>query len=130
MKRVKILNAIACEYVASGAYGKHNLVNVYAGDILVEHFPARIPLAFYIELMPDRGLPKSIDIAVTENRKKRLELNVDVEFPEGHPGLLILPQMALAMNKDTEVRLVASGEGVRPTTLKRIKISVGPILRA
>lgn len=127
MKQIKTGNAVACEYAALGAYGKHTLVNIYTGDIVVQELPARIPIAFYIEVIPDSGMPSSIKLEVFQNKKLRFAATAEFEFEADKIGLVVLPQLPFSLEKNTEVRLVASCEGYKATTLVRKRISVGPI---
>lgn len=124
MKQFKVQNAIACEYVSQGAGGRHTLLNVYTGDTLVHQVPALIPIAFYIELMPDKSHPPLIKVAVLKNNDKMAEIEAKFEFVEGHVGVLVIPQMGWPISADTEVKVVASGRGMRSTVLKEMKIRV------
>ena len=127
VKSVKTGPAIACEYVAAGANAKHTLVNVYTGDILVPEFPARIPMAFYVEIIPDKDFPRDLRLQILQNKKVSADLAAQFDYEEGKVALVTLPQMAVSLTKETEIRLVVSGEGLRPTTLVKKKISVGTI---
>lgn len=127
MKQFKTANAVACEYVALGSNNKHTLVNVYGGDIIVREFPARVPLAFYIEILPDRGMPSRAKLQVLQNKKLRAEIDAEFEFEPGKLAAIILPQLPYVISKDTTVRVVAECEGYSRTTLLKKTISVGEI---
>jgi hypothetical protein len=130
MKQIKVGNAFACEYVALGSNNKHTLVNVYTGDILVREFPANIPLAFYIEIVPDPEMSQLLKIQVLQNKKLKGELVGEFEFEPDKVALAIIPQLPFTIAKDTTVRVVAQCEGGRSTTLIAKKIKVGPVQTA
>lgn len=56
-KKIRIGNAILCEYVAPGSYNKNVLVNVYSGDIIVQSLPATVMFGLYVEVHnPGEGI--------------------------------------------------------------------------
>jgi hypothetical protein len=130
VKQVKISTAIACEYIAQGSTNKHTLVNVYGGDdILVPQFPALIPLAFFLEIIPDHDTPKMLEIQILANRKVLHKFAGILTRDEAaaRRGLLIIPQMPWMLERETEIKLVLAGEGIKTTTAISKKIRVGPI---
>ena len=128
MKQIKAGTVISCEYIALGSHGKHTLVNVYTGpDLVVQQFPAAIPLAFYIEIIPDRSLGNAMKVQIFHNKKIRFEAAAEFEFEEGRTGLAVLPQMRWSFDKETNVRVVISCEGFKPTTVFTKRIRLGDV---
>lgn len=127
MKQIKTGNVIACEYAALGSHGKHTLVNVYTGDILVQKFPALIPIAFFFEIIPEPGMPNDLKIDVFQNKELKASLGAEFQFNVSQLGLAVLQQMPFSIAQNTEIKVVASCEGYKETTLIKKKVSVGPI---
>lgn len=127
MKKLKVINSHACEYVAQGAYGKHTLVNIYGGDIRVKSFPATFPLAFYIEIEPTATESKEIKITVFQGRKVLAEAMASFEFEVGKTGVITLPPLPVSFTENTDIRVVATGEGFSQTVLIRKTVEVGEI---
>jgi hypothetical protein len=127
MNYVKAKLAIACEYVAMGANGKHTLVNVYSGDIIVREFPARIPISFFIELESGINADKTLTIEVFSNKKRVAKAVAEFELEKERVGLINLPQLPLSLDGPTVLKVLISGDGIKSTTLLRKTISVGPI---
>lgn len=125
VKRFKVRNAIACEYVAQGAYNKHNLVNVYSGDIVVREFPTRFPLSFYVEMDLDISAPKKFELVLYEGKKKRARLSADFDYEPGKIAVFTLPPLPFNLEKPTQIRLVATGEGYADTVLIKKSVDVG-----
>lgn len=127
MKRLKIGNVLACEYAALGSHGKHTLINLYAGDIVVREFPATFPLAFYIEIFPQADTPQRLNIIISQGRQKRAEVAAEFAFEPSKVGVIVLPQLPLTFSKNGEFRVVITGEGLIPTTVLKKKVSTGKI---
>ena len=127
MKQIKAAVALACEYVANGSNGKQVLVNVYTGETLVRAFPARVPMAFYIEVIPDADMPRELKFEVFQNKQRIAELIAEFEYEAGKIVLIPIPQLPLDLKEETTMRVVASCEGFRSTTLLSKRILVGHV---
>lgn len=127
MKNLRVGNVIACEYVALGSYGKHTIVNALTGGILVNELPAVVPLAFYIELILTPDTPKPIKIEVFQDQILKGTLAASFEYELGDTALLVVPQLLFTLDRKTTIRVAASGDGLKRTTLVSKEIDVGPI---
>ncbi|MFD0850465.1 hypothetical protein [Sphingosinicella xenopeptidilytica] len=125
MKKLKIVNSLACEYVARGSYGKHTLVNAYAGDIRVRSFPATFPVAFYAEVIPPKSIRQDIKFTVFQGRKKRAEAMASFEFEEGKVAVLSLPPFKFTFAESSKIRVIASGEHFAQTVLLEKMVQAG-----
>lgn len=68
----KIRNAILCDFMRQENTGKHILIGVYNGDVVLDAMPASIPLTFWVDVV--------IPPLITE-----LTFDIKVEWP-GQPG--------------------------------------------
>lgn len=123
MKQIKAENVLACEYISVGANGKPILLHTYVGDILVPEYPARFPLAFYIELAPDPALPRNIKFQVLQGSKLRAEYEVEFEGEMKKVGLMAIPPVMFTFDKDTNVRVIATCEGYKDSVILRKKVT-------
>jgi hypothetical protein len=127
VKKIRTGTVIACEYIAAGSNAKYTLVNVYTGpEILIQRYPAAVPVAFYIEIIPERSMG-ALTFRVFQNKKLRIEVGAQLEFEEGKTGLATLPQVGWLIDKPTTLRVVVSCEGFKPTTVYTKRIRVGEI---
>jgi len=117
MAKIKFGTALACEYVAEGSNRKQTLVNVYAGDILVPHFPINLAIAFYVEIGPDDNLPPEFEITIKNGRKTILSAEVRFQINRGYPTMLSFPQTVLRLDAATTIKLIASSKGFSDTVL-------------
>lgn len=127
MKSIKTGNVMAAEYIGLGANKKHNLINVYTGDILVQSLPAKLPFAFYIEIFPEEGMGNTLHLKVIQNKKVKGQAEASFEFEPNKIALIVLPAVQFDIPKETEIKIVASAEGYGPTTILKKKIMVGEI---
>jgi hypothetical protein len=129
MKKVKIGNAVLCEHVAQGANNKHILINTYSGDIIVQSFPANIPLGFYIEMeMPDAA-PREIDVDLVYGGKTRVIAKATVSGMGGM-GVLAIPLVPFTLERPGKFEVYISAYGVARTIAIRKNISQGNVARA
>lgn len=127
MKRIKIGNALACEFIAPGATGKPTLANVFSGDILVQEMPARISLAFYIEILPDQDIPKVILLQLMLGKKTLAIAEAEIELEPGKMGVIALPAAQVTIQEDTKLKVIATGEGFARTVIIEKAITKGEI---
>jgi len=128
MNKIKSGRVIVCEYVAQSAYGKHTLVSVYSGDILVQSLPARVPFAFFIELeIEGDGGPTQLKIDVLLGEKSKISADVKIDFEHGKPGVIVLQQSLFQIDEATDLKVKASIDGGRAVTLVRKSINLGVI---
>lgn len=117
-----------CEYVALGAHNKHTLVNVFTGDVLVANFPANFHAAFYVEIVPYEGQPEDMMFTLMAGRKTLAKLGLQFKGIEANKtALLTFPQVVVKATKEVDLKLIASCDGFKETTVLRKKIMTGVI---
>ena len=128
MKKLKSVVGLACEYIANGQFGKYNLVNMYpTGDIIVQSFPAIVPMAFYIELDANFSGEFEIQIEILLGKKLVVKLGSSIQFEQGKLGLIALPQLPLELAAPSVLKVVAKVEDIKPTTLIQKRFIHGQI---
>jgi hypothetical protein len=128
MPKLKLGNAIVCEFVAQGVNNKHSIINNYAGDIFVGEFPTRLPLAFYVELVADFTKTVEGSISVLLGRKKIAGLAAEFDFVEGIPNILVAPTASILIEKSCTLRLTVDIAGHKPIVAIRKQINLNPKL--
>jgi hypothetical protein len=126
----KVTNAIACEHLASGHAGKYILINTYAGDILVAEFPARVAMAFYVELEPKKFGKLPLNIQLTIDRKVIIHGVSEASFEKGNAAIIAIPDGILTFERKSIFKLSLWVEGSKPVTVlkKEIRLSDKPII--
>jgi hypothetical protein len=114
MTKLKLGNAIVCEFIAQGINNKHSIINNYAGNIFVAEFPANVSLAFYIELFADFTATLKGSITVSLDKKKIASLDAEFEFKEGIPNIVVAPTASILIEKQSTLNLVVSIAGHKP----------------
>ena len=128
MKTIRTKSALICEYLAAGANLKHTLINMYStGDIIVQEFPAVIPIAFYIEIEVNFDGLHQIEFHVLLGKKLIAKLVAEFEFEVGKLGLVTLPQIPLQLNGPEELKIIAKSSEIKTTTLIRRKLIRGDV---
>lgn len=131
MKTIKSRTALACEYVGQGSFFKHTLVNMYtSGDIIVQSFPALIPIAFYIEIEVNFSGTHEIEAQVIYGKKVIAKLTAEFEFEEGKLGLITLPQLPVRLDGPSEIKVTAKSAEIKTTTLIKKRFVQGEIPNA
>lgn len=127
MKGIKAKNVVVCEHIIEGKNNKHTLINTMAGDILVENFPANIPIAFYIELMSQEAGILAVDIKIMLGRKQIAGGEAEVPFKKNESAILALPTALLKVDAPTTLKVVLQWDGAKPVTLVTKTFSQGPV---
>lgn len=124
MNKLSVANALACEFTIAGLNNKHTAANIYAGDILVQSFPAQIAMAFYIELMPNFSATIPGKISVHFAGTVLAQIDADFSLERGNPNILLLPQAMLTLPKAGKIKIMIELEGHKPLTAltKSIKL--------
>ena len=117
MIRIKSTNAVVCEHCIEGKSNKHTLINTMAGDILVEKFPANLPIAFYIEFTSSEAGHANADIKIMLGRKKVAGGSASILFNESKIAVLAVPSALLVVDAPTTIKLIIQWEGNKPATV-------------
>lgn len=129
MTKITKHNVIACEYAAQGANSKHTLVNIYSGNIMVAELPATFPIAFFIELaFSESAGDTKIKIDVQINGKSKFGVEGAFALQDDLPAILMIPQISLRIEKNAELKVLASVNEGRSVTLFKKSISLGPVM--
>ena len=107
----KLGNVVLCEHIVEGLRNKHTLINTYSGDILVEEFPAIIPVSFYIEVRPTGAFKGEIMIKLLLGRKEAMRGGAAVDFQSNVPAVVAIPTGLLQIQKATTMKLLIGIEG-------------------
>lgn len=124
MPNVNVGNAILCEYVGQGSNGKHVLVNVYSGDILVDELPADINFAVYLEVIT--GVEK-IDVELVLGGTTFMRGSAISEHAnENQTTVFALPLFQLNVKEPAAIEVFLSAEGYDRTLALRKSIYLNP----
>lgn len=127
-KQDHIRNFLLCDNVVTDIQHRHTLVAVYANDILVPEFPARIRLALYGEFVTGRAGDHYIelDFLADGNNILKAVLRLTITDPDQVTPLLV-PGLDVAIAQEVDLALAATCNGKRPKELIRKKIKQGTI---
>lgn len=119
-KSAKIGNALLCEYVAKGDGGKNTLVNVFAGNILVSEFPARLMFGLYFEIIPGDKEIKKGDLQILRDGK--MVATATMEFApsaQDVPMATVLQSFPVPFEQPGSIDIKFSIDGGRPIQVLR-----------
>jgi len=131
-KKFHVGNAVLAEYVAKGDRNKHNLVNVYSGDVIVQKFPVDLGFGLYVELLrpsPD-DLPNEFTIELKFDGKAIVagrgsaESNVD-----STSSVFLIPLFHFTAQDAGQLELFISAAGFQKRTLISKRIYSGDVTK-
>ena len=126
-KKLKVGNAILCEYVAMGANNKHILINVFSGDVIVQEMPADLRFGLYVELArPQSPHTEKFTFQILVNG----EVKIGGEFEmvdDTTVGIVMLQQFPLRILVPSTINLVLTAEGYAKATALSKTVSLGAI---
>lgn len=125
-KKIRVGNAMLCEYVTRGSLNKHILVNAYSGNVVFKALPREFGFGLYIEVLGEQefsALAMSIRLSGTEIAS----LSAEPPDTEGF-GTLIVPMIQTRIEAPTtlEVYLSAPRYATTLALSKRLYVAPGP----
>ena len=123
--KFKIANAIMCEFLSGPVNNKHTLVNVIPGELILSEFPANIPAAFYIEIMPQEAVNSNFTLEIYVGNRVVATAVSKIDFEIGKPAIVALPMGLVKIEKPTSIRIIFSDENGRKTCLIKKYIKKG-----
>jgi hypothetical protein len=112
--KIRLGNALLCEYAARGNRNKYTLVNVYSGNVVFDVLPAPFGFGLFIEIMGEQGPNKLGHVTVSIRLNGDEMLSVGAEQPEGQ-GALVLTQIQSQVTENSTLEVVLSAEGFADT---------------
>jgi hypothetical protein len=95
-------------------------------DIIVQTLPAHLTFGVLIEIAKSVR-PENIDIEFLLDRKVFAKVSAFIPNERGGEGMLVIPMLQVGIDKDLDIEIVASGEGYKPQTILKQRISLGEI---
>ena len=123
--KFKIANALMCEFLSGPVNNKHTLVNVIPGDLLLNEFPANIPAAFYVEIMPREAANNDFMLEIYVGNRLAASATSKIDFEVGKPAIIALPMGLVKIDKPTTIRIIFSDENGRKTCLIKKYVKKG-----
>jgi cephalosporin hydroxylase len=125
-KKLKLGNAILCEYVGMGSNNKHVLLNVFSGDIIVLKFPADIMIGVYIEVHRDSPPQDKFEFEIRINGDAIIR--GDVVMSGSNPlSVVTIPQIPLHVDDDSVIEVVVMSAGYSKAVAISKKIYKGEV---
>ena len=123
-------NIVLCDYAyVDRESSKAVLAGVFSGDILLPSLPARLRVSLYSEFLPPESGKHRIEIRIFLDKKLFARAESEVANTiSGTPTIIILPQIEIGIDRPLTLRIKASVNGGRETTLvtKRIMVKEKP----
>ena len=128
-----IVSVIICDDIRTEQNGKHILIGVYGGDIVVSELPVTLPLAFWIEFLPKRAGEFRFDLRMeVPGSAPSLELNgIGATTTNLDPGSMVLAPRPYVIQAEGRLQLQLRSSSVgRWKTFKAKQIMRGPAAAA
>ena len=123
---LRIGNALVCEDVRQELGGKHSLLGVYSGDIIVQEFKDFLKIAVYIELFPIETGQIELEATFSYDGNDILKAKVEYDFKDiRNPGLITSPSFPIPLTKAGAITVNAICRGQSQVLLRKDVRSVG-----
>lgn len=113
-KKLRLGNALLCDYVGRGERNKHTLVNVYSGNVMFDALPADFGFGLYIEIEDEQpsGSPKEIEVSLRFDGEEFLHVKSPAKPGR---GTMLLQMVQVRVEKNTTLDVVVSAPGYAET---------------
>lgn len=129
-RKLRLGNVVLCEHAVQGAGNKHTLVGVFAGDILVESFPAVLTVGLYAEVLKETPITK-LDVTFLLNGNAFAKLVAAYQDPTaGIESIVLVPLLQIGVQDDSVFEIVMEAEGYAKIVALRKTISLNPAPRS
>lgn len=125
-KAPKIRNALICDDVRQEVNGKHFLIGVYSGDILVPEFPAALALSAYLEIDAPTVGEQELHIRFCGPDGPLSGIRGAIEVQDTRHALALpTPRLPVALDRECEIAVEVSFDDKRWTTAVRKQVRLG-----
>ena len=95
---LRVGNALVCEDVRPELGGKHSLLGVYSGDILVPEFKNFLRATIYIELFALKLGTIRLEVVISYDDKEIIKLIAEFDFRDTRdPALIVSPTFPIPL---------------------------------
>lgn len=122
----KVINMIVAEYVVQCINNKSTIINAYSGDVLVDEFPAFIPIAFYIEIKALRDFIGPINTKLLLGKRVAMEGRASADLHIGNSTVLVVPTGMIKLDAPTAIKLYIGVEGEASVKAAEKKFILNP----
>ena len=106
---VRVGNAIVCEDIRVEFGGKHSLLGVYPGDILVPEFTNFLKIAVFIELFAKQIGPVKLDAIISYAGNDIMKVTMEFDFKElRDPALIVSPAFPMPLTGPGSITVTAT----------------------
>ena len=123
-------NVIVCEDLREELGNKKSLMGIFTGDIVVSQFPATVPLAFYIEYMPDKSDTDEIsfEFRLMQDDAEMAKGIAAAPLAPSQVAVIVLPRGLGTFDKECNFRLLVSVAGSSETEIVSKRIIKGVVI--
>lgn len=118
---------IVCDEVRVEANGKHLLIGVYSGYIVVPSMPISVNLSFWIEYLPKVLGRQALYVKALFTTGFEIAGRVEMEIKEIQPFSIILPPASIRCEGEGELIVQVSTDQKDWDEVKRKAIRIGPV---
>jgi hypothetical protein len=125
---LRIGNVILCEDVRQEMLGKHSLLGVISGDILVPVFEDYIKIAVYVELLAVELGEKEAELTIQYLDKMLAKISAKFDFKDLRaPAAIVTPGFPLKLEGPGQIIIDVRCEGkTKRAMVKEIRASAEP----
>jgi hypothetical protein len=121
---LRVGNAIVCENIRQELHGKHSLIGVFSGDILINTFDVMLQVAVYIEFIADELGKVQVELIVSYDHKDRVKINAEFDYKDVRdPAVIASPSISIPIERGASIIVTATCNGKTKRILeKRIRM--------
>jgi hypothetical protein len=118
-------NAILCENIRQELHGKHSLLGVFSGDVLVPEFGGVLRVAIYLELFAKQLGKIDISLSVSYNGKNIVNVQAEIHYKDlRDPAIIATPVIPVHIERPASIVVDVTCNGnTRRCIDKRVRAS-------
>lgn len=124
---IKFHNVVVCEDVRTENNNKHILIGVFQSNVLVGSFPARIRLAFWMQLSAPNEGTYNTEFRIREKRETLVRIKADMTIRDASQrATFALPALAVDVAEAGVLKFEFREVGKSWKLLRELPINLAP----
>ncbi len=126
-KTLTFQNVVLCDFATESENGKHTLVNVYSGSLILATLPIDLHCSLYIEMVNPKPLPGQIrfQIRLAGEDIGSIHFNLDAIDPDvrAQIGVMLAQRISLRIERPGDLEVFASADGYEQVLILKKEVT-------
>jgi hypothetical protein len=117
---IRVGNAVVCENIRQELYGKHSLLGVFSGDVLIDRIDAVLSIAIYIELFAINVGKIDLELIISYDNVDLVKVTSEFDYQDvRNPAIIASPVIQIKLERASIIVVTAKCNGQTKRILEK-----------